>query len=110
MARIPTLLFFLLASSVALAQPAATTAGAGHGNKRGEAKFLEADRNRDGRLSQSEWQDARARREAEQFRRLDGNHDGNLTREEMRQAHQQRRQEIRARREQRRQQRREDRN
>lgn len=109
MVRIPILLSLVLAGAVALAQPSAAATNAGHVGKRGEAAFLEADRNRDGRLSQAEWQEARAKRLADQFRRLDGNHDGSLTREELRQARQHRRQDMRARQELRRQRRREDR-
>lgn len=73
----------------------AGTAPAAAGHQRGakaEAAFAASDRNGDGRLSYAEWQEARTRRLAEQFRKLDLNRDGALTQDEMRQAHQQRKQ------------------
>lgn len=63
-----------------------------------QARFAEADRNRDGKLSLAEWQDARDQKMAEQFARLDVDKDGSLSQDELRQGHQQRRHTRQARR------------
>lgn len=60
--------------------------------EKAEARFTESDRNRDGKLSFAEWQDARSKQLSEQFRKLDGNNDGTLSQDELRQGHRQRRQ------------------
>lgn len=60
--------------------------------EKAEARFAESDRNRDGKLSLAEWQEARNKKMSEQFRKLDGNNDGALSQEELRQGHRQRRQ------------------
>ena len=60
--------------------------------ERADAHFSESDGNRDGKLSLAEWQEARNKSLAEQFRKLDGNNDGTLTKEEMHQAREQRHQ------------------
>lgn len=65
---------------------------------RAEARFSEADRNRDGKLSLAEMQDAQDQRLAERFARLDANKDGGVSQDELRQAHQQRREVGQARR------------
>lgn len=61
---------------------------------RAQARFAESDRNHDGRISLAEFQDAADRRLAERFHRLDANSDGQLTQDELRQAHQQRRENM----------------
>jgi hypothetical protein len=94
------LLVCTLASGVALAQavvPVAPVATADRAARRAEfqaraqARFAESDRNHDGRISLTEFQDASDRKLAERFQRLDANKDGQLTQEELRQAHAQRR-------------------
>lgn len=65
---------------------------------RAEARFSEADRNHDGKLSLAEMQDAQDQRLAEKFARLDANKDGGISQDEMRQAHEQRRDQRQARR------------
>lgn len=76
----------LLALSLAVA---AEGPGRGRGERGAEA-FAQADSNRDGRLSQAEFERARTQRLAEQFQKLDGNHDGSLTQDEIRQGHEMR--------------------
>lgn len=65
---------------------------------RAEARFNEADRNHDGKLSLAEMQDAQDQRLAEKFARLDANNDGGVSQDEMSQAHGQRRDQRQARR------------
>jgi len=54
--------------------------------ERGEAKFLAADANHDGRISAAEWQAARSDGDggpARRFERMDRNHDGFVDRSEI---------------------------
>jgi len=92
----PLLLAICVAiSSAAFAQaPDATDREARRQQMRekAEARFTASDRNRDGKLSFAEWQEARNKKMSEQFRKLDGNNDGALSQDELRQGHQQRRQ------------------
>ena len=76
----------LLALSLAVA---AEGPARGRGERGAEA-FARADSNRDGRLSQAEFERARSQRLAEQFQKLDANHDGGLSQDEMRQGLRQR--------------------
>lgn len=88
---------FLLSTPIVQAKDAPSPA-AGDIRARAEARFNEADRNHDGRLSLAEMQDAQDQRLAERFAKLDANKDGGLSQDELRQGHQQRREEGRARR------------
>jgi uncharacterized protein YnzC (UPF0291/DUF896 family) len=83
-----------LVSGLALAQATVAPDRAAHQaqmRQRAEARFAEADKNRDGRISLAEFQDASDRRLAERFARMDANKDGQLTAEEMRSAREARR-------------------
>lgn len=51
-----------------------------------EARFSEADKNRDGKISLAEMQDQQDKRLAERFAKLDANRDGGVSRDELRQA------------------------
>jgi len=85
----------VLVSSMALAaepMQSGNEGGREQMRERAQAHFAESDQNHDGKLSLAEWQAARNKTLAEQFRKLDGNNDGALTQEEMRQAHEQRKQ------------------
>jgi len=85
-----------LASGLAVAQsvapaaaPSATpdrAARQAEHEARAQARFAETDRNKDGRISLAEFQDASDRKLAERFARLDANKDGQLTQAEMQQA------------------------
>lgn len=77
----------LLLASVALAQQTSSTETP-RADRRAQA-FVEADGNRDGRLTLAEFQAARSRKLAEQFQRMDANRDGALTQDEMSQARRQ---------------------
>lgn len=86
-----------LFSSLALAKDGQSLAGQDI-RARADARFSEADRNHDGKLSLAEMQDAQDQRLAEKFARLDANKDGGVSQEEMREAHEQRRDQRHARR------------
>lgn len=81
----------------ALAKDSPSTAAHDGLRARAEARFNEADGNRDGKLSLAEMQDAQDKKLAERFARLDANKDGGVSPDEMRQAHQQRRENRNAR-------------
>jgi Ca2+-binding EF-hand superfamily protein len=89
------LVMCVLASSIVFAEETSPTDNEARKlqmRERADAHFSESDRNRDGKLSFAEWQEARNKTLAEQFRKLDGNNDGALTQDEMRQAREQRHQ------------------
>jgi Ca2+-binding EF-hand superfamily protein len=88
---------FLLATPIALAKDGQSPRGEDF-RARAEARFSEADRNRDGKLSLAEMQDAQDQRLAERFAKLDANKDGGVSQDELRQAHQQRREQRHSRR------------
>jgi Ca2+-binding EF-hand superfamily protein len=94
MKRSMIFLALALSAGVALAESAAVsdTHHGEHGDwhAKAEARFNEADGNRDGKLSFAEMQNAEQRRLKERFDRLDANHDGGVSLAEMRQAHQHR--------------------
>ena len=91
-----SLIFLTLALSAGLALAQSATVSGGHDGEHGdrhakaEARFNEADSNRDGKLSFAEMQAAEQRRLKERFDRLDSNHDGGVTLAEMRQGHEHR--------------------
>lgn len=89
MTRTSSLLLLALLPTLALAAGAAGP-GQGRSGERqahAEARFDEADRNRDGKLDLAEWQDVQDRKLAERFQRIDADNDGALSRDELRQAH-----------------------
>ena len=73
------------------AAPADETSRRAEHEAQAEARFQQADRNRDGKLSPEEMEAARAARRAERFAKMDRDRDGGLSREELRQAREERR-------------------
>jgi Ca2+-binding EF-hand superfamily protein len=73
------------------AAPADESARRAEREAQAEARFQQADRNRDGKLSPEEMEAARAARRAERFAKMDRNRDGGLSREDLRQAREERR-------------------
>jgi Ca2+-binding EF-hand superfamily protein len=84
---------YIVLAGVLLAFAGLASAQAGGADRRAEAeaRFDQADKNKDGKLSLAEMQDAQDQRLAERFAKLDANQDGGVSKDEFRQAHEQQR-------------------